>query len=229
MDGIHDLGGKHGHGTVVDADYDAQELPFPERWQASVFSMTRALYAHGVTFNTDQFRHAIERIEPSNYLTDGYYGRWIGGIETLLVEAGVLTQDEITAQQENLGLPQTRVAARPSANPDRFKHEEPLRSDAYRGSDTPPLFAVGDLVVCQSGAKLGHTRLPAYARGVQGVISTIHGKWVYPDSNAHGQGESPEHLYTVRFSGAELWGATAEEDVDVFIDLFEPYLEKVNE
>ena len=232
MDGIHDLGGKHGHGRVVDADVVSsgeQELAFPERWQASVFSMTRSLYAHGVTQNTDQFRHAIERIQPANYLTDGYYGRWLGAIETLLVEAGVFTQEQITEQQQSMGLPETPIAARPSGTPDQFKTSEPASDNAFRPDDSIPLFEVGDWVVCQSGAKLGDTRLPAYAHVVQGEVCAVHGRWVYPDTNAHGLGELPEHLYTVRFSGPALWGETAEAGMDVCIDLFEPYLEKVDE
>ena len=85
MDGIHDLGGKQGFGAV---ETQAPKDAFEARWQASVFAMVRELSAAGVTKNTDQFRHAIERIDPISYLSDGYYGRWLGGVETLLVEAG---------------------------------------------------------------------------------------------------------------------------------------------
>jgi len=48
---------------------------------------------------------------------------------------------------------------------------------------------------------------------------------VFPDTNAHGLGEQPQHLYNVRFAGAELWGAAAEPGTSLHIDLFEPYLE----
>lgn len=47
--------------------------------------------AAGAWNNTDRFRHGVERIDPVSYLADGYYGRWLGGIETLLVEAGALS------------------------------------------------------------------------------------------------------------------------------------------
>jgi len=46
---------------------------------------------------------------------------------------------------------------------------------------------------------------------------------VYPDSSAHGRGDDPQWLYTVRFTASELWG---HENGDAnMIDLWEPYLE----
>ena len=50
----------------------------------------------------------------------------------------------------------------------------------------------------------GHTRLPRYARGKEGTIERVHGTHVFPDTNAHQEGEHPQWLYTVRFSGTEL-------------------------
>jgi nitrile hydratase subunit beta len=47
---------------------------------------------------------------------------------------------------------------------------------------------------------------------------------VFPDTNAHGQGEQPEPVYGVRFDARELWGDTAEPNQRVFIDLWESYL-----
>ena len=49
---------------------------------------------------------------------------------------------------------------------------------------------------------------------------------VFPDDNAHGRGENPQYLYTVAFEGDALWGEGGEADVEVCIDLFEPYLER---
>ena len=49
--------------------------------------------------------------------------------------------------------------------------------------------------------------------------------FVFPDTNAHGQGENPQYLYNVRFDAAELWGDSAESACRVAIDLFESYLE----
>ena len=53
----------------------------------------------------------------------------------------------------------------------------------------------------------------------------MHGTHVFPDSNASGRGEDPQWLYTVRFTGQELWGKDTRDSV--CIDLWEPYLEAV--
>ncbi len=70
-----------------------------------------------------------------------------------------------------------------------------------------------------------HTRLPRYARAKRGVVEHLHGAHVFPDSSAHGQGEAPQWLYTVRFTGPELWGEEADPTLTVSIDAWESYLE----
>ena len=223
MDGIHDLGGKHGFGPIV---REANEPAFHERWEAVVFALSGALGAAGVMRNVDQFRHAVERIDPVAYLDHGYYGRWLGAIENLLVEAGLLTQSEIDDRVQRSGGALGRVAARPSGAPDRIGYA-PEGLEAQRLLSAAPKFNVGDAVVTQDAPCAGHTRLPAYARGKRGEVTAWHGGWVLPDANAHGQGERPAHLYTISFPGRALWGAGAEPATTVCLDLFEPYLEQV--
>jgi hypothetical protein len=45
------------------------------------------------------------------------------------------------------------------------------------------------------------------------------------DTRAHGQGDQPHHVYSVRFAARELWGADASAHDAVYIDLWEPYIE----
>jgi nitrile hydratase len=221
MDGIHDLGGKHGYGSVT---VEPHEPAFHERWEARVFAMLGAAGAAGVLRNSDQFRHAIERIEPAAYLTHGYYGRWLGGLETLLVEAGVVTQAEIDERARARGGDPAARAARPAARPDVVGYP-PAAAHSQRDVASAPRFAVGERVRTARYPVPGHTRLPAYARGRPGIVVGRHGAWVYPDTNAHGQGEWPQHLYTVAFAGEDLWGGATEPGLRVHLDLFEPYLE----
>ena len=94
---------------------------------------------------------------------------------------------------------------------------------ADRPSNRPQGFAPGDHVRTRSINPDGHTRLPRYARGKVGEIVAVHGTHVFPDSNAHGLGEDPQWLYTVRFTAQELWGKDTRDCV--MIDLWEPYLE----
>lgn len=220
MDGIHDLGGMHGFGPVQREDH---EPAFHERWEAAVFAMVMAAGRAGVTGNADRFRHAIERIDPIAYLEHGYYGRWLGAVETLLVEAGLLETVEITARSMALGGTDTRIAARPSPRPDRVPPA--ATADNRRALQQPPKFATGDPVRTATDVKPGHTRLPRYARGKCGRILSCRDGWVYPDSHAHGHGEQPTPLYTVMFTGTELWGRDGDPALRVHLDLFEPYLE----
>ena len=50
--------------------------------------------------NFDEFRHAIERIPPARYLASSYYERWLAAAETLLVERGVVTREELLAKED---------------------------------------------------------------------------------------------------------------------------------
>ena len=221
MDGIHDLGGKHGFGTV---EVEADEPVFHDRWEAAVFAISRAGSVAGAWNNSDRFRHGIERIDPVAYLSHGYYGRWLGGIENLMVEAGLITQTEISERALELGASASAlIAARPSNNPDPLAPVE-SRQTARRTGTGVPRYAVGDAIITSTQVKPGHTRLPAYARGKRGTVVALLGSWVYPDTNAHGQGEQPQHLYTVAFDGQTLWGEDADPMVEVRLDLFEPYL-----
>jgi len=217
MDGIHDLGGKHGFGPVRTQDsLPGNQAGFKEPWEAKVMAILRALPAAGALQNSDQFRHSVERIDPAAYLTHGYYGRWLGGLETLLAEAGIVSTADIDAKAGNRA-----SAARPASNPVQV----PLAGlGAQRELSQAPKFELGQRVVTHNRASLGHTRLPAYARGRTGTITAQHQGWVLPDTNAMGQGECPCHFYTVCFSGEELWGPNAEPGLEVSLDLFEPYL-----
>lgn len=221
MDGIHDLGGKQGFGKVV---READEPVFHERWEARVFGMSLS-GGGGSARNIDHSRHAVERIDPVAYLRQGYYGRWLGGLEIRIVEAGILDTAQITQRALELGATANDlIAARPSSKPDTIDYRAEEEGNR-RSVQAKPRFKVGDRVRTQAHGVPGHTRLPAYARGRSGTILMWHEGWVFPDSNAHGRGENPQHLYTVAFEGAQLWGPESERDVVVHLDLFEPYLE----
>ncbi len=56
-------------------------------------------------------------------------------------------------------------------------------------------------------------------RGKLGTIIIDHGVFVTPDTVAHGQGEQPQHVYCVAFTGDELWGGNASPKDKVCIDL----------
>ncbi len=46
-------------------------------------------------YNLDEFRDAVERIPPQEYLAASYYEKWFRAITTLLSQKGVLTEMEL--------------------------------------------------------------------------------------------------------------------------------------
>lgn len=88
---INDVGGLEGF-PLPPAQSD--EPPFHADWEAHVFAMNRALIGAGV-YDLDEFRDAIERMPPAQYLASSYYEKWLHAITTLCVEKGVLTAAEV--------------------------------------------------------------------------------------------------------------------------------------
>lgn len=86
MSRINDLGGLHGFGPLA---IEADEPPFHHEWEARVFAINRFMLRSG-RYNLDEFRDAVERMPPAQYLAASYYERWLYGIETLMREKGVL-------------------------------------------------------------------------------------------------------------------------------------------
>lgn len=209
MNGIHDMGGLHGFGKVV---VEKDEPVFHERWEARVFGMIQSFGGN----NIDAGRHSIESLDPVSYLRNGYYGRWLGALERGLVDAGVVTADEI---RQRMASPRAVASPAPSST------WRPARRSYARKVEVAPAFAVGQRVATRNHQPAGHTRLPAYARSRRGEIASLHAAMVFPDDHAHGRGENPQYLYTVRFAATELWGETAEANTVFHIDLFESYLE----
>ncbi len=91
--------------------------------------------------------------------------------------------------------------------------------------DVPPRFKVGDKVRARNLNPYGHTRLPRYIRGKVGVVDRNHGVFVFPDTAAHGGGEKPQNVYSVRFEARELWGDAAPAGDSLYIDLWDDYVD----
>lgn len=80
------MGGQSGFGPVPYTD----EGPAGQSdWEAHVRALSTALSRRGI-YTGDEFRDAIERIPPAEYLALSYYERWLHAMETLLAEKGLL-------------------------------------------------------------------------------------------------------------------------------------------
>lgn len=222
MNGIHDLGGMDGFGPVT---REPNEPVFHSPWERRVFGMLLATMAQRL-YNLDEMRHAIERMSPTHYLGSSYYEHWLAGLERILAEKGRLSATEIETRVNEMGA---------AASPQPTERSNPALAEALlqgvqvgapssRGKGRPR-FAAGAAVRVRKMNPHGHTRCPRYVRGALGTVERIHERFVFPDANAHGGGESPQVLYTVGFDARELWGAEAQGRGQVYVDLWESYLE----
>ena len=220
MNGAHDLGGMHGFGRI-NAEAEAEEPVFHADWEKRVFGLVRAVGALG-KWNSDMSRYARERQHPVDYLRHSYYENWLAGLEKLLIEAGLVTMEELASGK-----------ASQLADEDLRKHllpAEEVAATVVRGSsaampaDAPPRFRPGDRVRARNRHPAGHTREPRYVRGRAGVIHEHHGAHVLPDLSAEGV-RVGRHLYSVRFEALELWGENAQSNSAVYVDLWDDYLE----
>jgi nitrile hydratase subunit beta len=218
MNGGHDLGGMHGLGPVAP---EANEPVFHAEWERRAFALTLAMGAHR-RWNLDRSRFTRENRHPVDYLSTGYYELWVKALEQLTTEEGFLRADEIAAGRALIPPP---AHARPALKAEEVTPTLARGGPSERPVATAPRFKVGDPVRVKLATSPLHTRAPRYCRGRPGVIHALNGGHVFPDSNAAGHGEQPQHLYTVRFAARDLWGEQAAARDCVYADLFEPYLE----
>jgi nitrile hydratase subunit beta len=217
MNGVHDLGGMHGFGPVIP---EPHEPIFHHQWESRVLACNLAAGRIG-GWNIDRSRHTRESLPPAVYLASSYYEIWLRGLERLLVNHGLVTDDELAAGR--------------SLQPPAPDKSPLLAADVAavlrrggpcdRPVPNPARFAIGQQVRARNINPAGHTRLPRYVRGHVGTIELTHGGFVFPDTNADLAGEHPQWCYTVRFAGTEIWGAETDPTVSVGVDLFESYLQ----
>ena len=203
MDGMHDLGGKQGFGRVR---HSPKAAVFHAEWE----KRSNSLLAFAVTrgwLNMDEYRHAIERMEPRHQLAAGYYERQFTGLVTLLVEKGVVAREElerIAGGTIPISLPS--APGRPNAaGRERFKP--------------------GDMVRVKEDFVPGHIRMPAYIRGKTGIVVAESPAYPFPDARAHGVAAADEPTYDVQFRAEDLWPNDADPAL-VHVGVFQSYLQR---
>jgi nitrile hydratase beta subunit len=202
MDGMHDIGGRQGFGKVR---HTADAPAFHASWEMRVHALYSFAVQNGI-FNMDEYRHAIERMEPRHYLTASYYERALTSLATLCVEKGVFTREE---------LERCAQGAFPLATP-----SAPGRTNAALRQGFKP----GDRVRVKLDYVAGHTRMPAYIRGKTGVVVNESPTYPFPDAHAHAVNAQDEPTYDVRFRSEELWPNSAEPAL-IHVGVFQSYLE----
>ena len=205
MDAMYDLGGKQGFGRVR---YAKNAQAFHAPWEVRANS----LYALAVRFgilNMDEYRHAIERMEPRHYLTAGYYERSLTGLATLCVEKGLVTREELERRAGG-AFPLSVPSAAGRTNAAARKRFRP-----------------GDRVLVRQDVVPGHVRVPAYVRGKTGVVVSESPAYPFPDAHAHGVAAEDEPTYDVRFRSEDLWPNSSDPAL-VYVGVFQSYLERAD-
>lgn len=204
MDGMHDLGGKQGFGKI---DYVPGEPVYHSDWDARVHAMA-SLARKLRLFNIDEYRHAIERMAPTHYLTASYYERVLTGCATLCVEKGLVTVADLTASAGG-----------------SFPLSMPLAPGRSNRAEAAAL-AVGDVVRVRNEHVSGHVRVPGYVRGKTGCVVGKSPPSPFPDASAHAMDAPLEPTYQLKFLSSDLWPGSCEPS-SVYVDIFQSYLELV--
>jgi nitrile hydratase len=208
----------HGMGAI---GYEPKAPGYHAAWEGRVYAMNRALRALR-KWNGDTFRLVKEQFAASDYLRWSYFERWFVGLETLLVDSGLVTREEIRTGKPASGSPKAKPPlTADQVVPTYMKGTPPDRNRPGK----PSRFTVGQRVRTRHINTTGHTRLPRYARGRFGTIHRDHGVFSFADTNAQFLGENPQHVYSVRFDARELWGEAARPQDSVYLDMWDDYLE----
>lgn len=218
MNGVHDMGGMQGFGSIRP---EANEPVFHAVWEGRVYALNLAMFAWR-KWNLDAARYSIETLPAADYLAMSYYEKWHAALINKMINAGMVTRAEVesgrAAQGSVKAMPPLQAAGVAGfvQNGGTYKRDGMVRAR----------FRSGQRVRARNINPPGHTRLPRYARGKNGIVARDYGVFVFPDSNADGLGEKPQHLYSVRFGARELWGDQAKPKDSVYIDLWDDYLER---
>ena len=217
MNGIHDMGGMQDMGAV---QREKNEPVFHQRWEGRVWGMMWLGSAWG-KWNLDAMRHAIERIPPADYLRMSYYEKWLAALVDLVTGRGLVTRAELESGKPAAGSAKATPPVKAEGVPALIARGNPVKRDVAVAAR----FQVGQRVRGRNINPITHTRLPRYARGKIGTVERDHGVFLFADSNAHFQGEKPQHLYSVRFAARELWGEQAPARDAVYVNLWDDHLE----
>lgn len=219
MNTIHDLGGMDGF-TLPERD---QGPVLKEEWERQLWGM---IYSQMIPGYSGGLRVDLERIPPELYLKLPYYAKWLWGEEKALVRSGLATEEELANPDGPMSIPNIPnfTPADPIDVLSRLVSDDSYELDAL----IPPRFSVGDQVLVRNEHPEGHTRVPRYVRGHTGVVQKHHGVHIYLDDVVGDEDPDQQHLYTVVFTGPELWGRRGHVNDRISAELWDFHLAPVD-
>jgi nitrile hydratase beta subunit len=220
MDGVHDMGGMHGFGRVIEP---GGELAYHEGWEPRVFAIQMLVGLEGLGAGPGG-RAVREEMDPASYLTASYYERWLYSAEQRLLRKGTIAPGDVEAMMERLAAGEALPRHQDAAMAERVLDDLRTRM-AMDPAPGEARFGPGRRVRVKRMHPPGHTRCPRYVRGAVGVVEAVRGADRLPDRAVYGEKLDPEPVYSVAFSSEELWGPGDEPAWRVSIDLWDSYLE----
>src|SRR5215813_11644935 len=167
MNGVHDMGGMHGHGPI---NPEKDEPLWHAPWEARMLGIRRSgTFPPG--FNIDRWRHVRELIPPHLYLSRSYYDHWYMSYVVALLQSGMVTREEIKSGRAAPGGTKRNDAQRA----EQVWPSQKSQDIFTRPVDTAPVFAIGQRVRARNINPTGHTRVPRYVRNKVGVVRLHHG------------------------------------------------------
>jgi nitrile hydratase len=127
-----------------------------------------------------------------------YSELWLAATERLLADKGLVSKEELDSRVSELAAAQV--------------------SEGSPRTDSAPRFAPSDLVVVRDVEPVGAAHLFLQVRAKTGVVERDLGRFAFP-------GEGKQHMYSVRFTAREIWGAEASNRDSLNFSLWESYLD----
>lgn len=226
--GSHDVGGRGGYGQILRESDDG----FRAQWERQILGLTYSSFGADL-LQVDRWRARQEELHPLAYVRMPYFERWLYTLERNLVLNGVLTEEEIDVRLQEIAEDPDAGGVSPSASNDDVAPvafdgvPRAIRPATYEAT-LPPRFGCGDRVrtrviaIERPGDQ--HTRLPDYAQGHVGIVVRTLPVQRLPDLMVERMEPRPEHTYSVRLTGADLW-ADGDPNASVCVDAWESYLE----
>jgi len=186
----HDIGGDESaygpiQGIVGEGGRPVKDLLAWEQQCHSLF----ALLASKKIISTDQLRRAIEALTPEQYDTWSYYERWTATMVSLLIDAQIITHDEL--QKILFGsLTNEETEGIESTISPKFKTGESVRVKSF---------------LSNTEWKRPHIRTPGYIYGVAGMVERVCGRHGDPSFLAYGFHAPKVQLYRIRFQQCDIW------------------------
>lgn len=207
-----------GEEEAVALPRDEEGPVFAEPWQARAFAIVVKMFdQRHYTWPEWVDRFSAEIAAPGHYrrpessagvtaeklagdanrVDKHYFEHWLAACEKLLVAKGVMTKEELDD-----------------------------RASALAAAESPaPRFARGDRIVVRDVDPVDHAHLPLYVRAKRGVVERHLGMFAFPAASEGETGDSRRHVYSVRFTARELWGADAPERDNLFFSVWDSHID----